>query len=198
MQNTSTAVTNEEKAIEKPEREGVHREEIHRRNHFPMVLERGLPPSDLVGILRGPLYPARNRSLRDIETKHLQFPVDAWRSPRRVFCDHFEDEVAKLFADSLPSEDNSVARQPGPIELKASAVPPNNSLWAHHDQGLFPLAPELLRNNPEEFIKPGKAWTGMHSLQDDELLPECQIFEPKAPTRTEKAENRDQKELNFV
>jgi hypothetical protein len=36
------------------------------------------------------------------------------------------------------------------------------------------------------------------ALEDDELLPECQIFDPEAPARTEKAKKRSQKESNHV
>ena len=103
MKDATTIMANEEEAVEDSEGDGVDCEEIHRGNHFPVVLEKCHPTSDLVGIPRCSLDPARNCSLRDIETKHLQFPMNPGSTPGRVLRNHFEDKLAQFLADSLSS-----------------------------------------------------------------------------------------------
>jgi hypothetical protein len=54
-------------------------------------------------------------------------------------------------------------------------------LRTHEDQGLFPSRPVLTRKDPKELVERGQARPGVLSLQDGELLPKRQVFEPQAP-----------------
>src|ERR1017187_4173496 len=198
MKNAPTIVSDEEETIEDTKCDGVDCEKVHRRNNFAVVLEKGFPPSDLVGVPWCSLDPARNRSLRDIKSKHLQFPVNARRTPAGVLSRHFEDQFAQLLADALASRGNRMVGEPGPVETETSTVPAWNGLCTHHDQGLFPSRPLLSRKDPEEFIERSETGPGVRALEDKELLPQRQVFKQKAPTRTEKANKRGQKESNRV
>src|ERR1019366_405963 len=198
MQDAPTIVSDEEETIEDTKCDGVDCEKVHCRNNFAVVLEKGFPPSDLVGVPWCSLDPARNRSLRDIKSKHLQFPVNARRTPGGVLSRHFEDQFAQLLADALSSRGNRMVGEPSPVETETSTVPARNCLCTHEDQGLFPSRPVLSRKDPEELIEPGQARPGVLALENHELLAEGHIFEPEAPMRTEKANKRGQKESNRV
>jgi hypothetical protein len=77
-------------------------------------------------------------------------------------------------------------------------MPTHRGFWTHDDQGLFPLGPESLRKNPEELIERINPRPGTLALENRELLSESQVFEQEIPTRTEKANNRRQKESNYA
>src|ERR1017187_434132 len=99
MQDARTIVSDEEETIEDAKCDGVDREKVHRCNNFAVVLEKRFPPSDLVGVLWRPPYPTRNRSLGNIESKHLQFPVNPWVRPREILRCKAKQRLAKLVAD---------------------------------------------------------------------------------------------------
>jgi|CZKC01.1.fsa_nt_gi hypothetical protein len=63
---------------------------------------------------------------------------------------------------------------------------------------MFPPRPIPSSEDPKELVEHGQSGSRMLALEDDELLPECQIFEPKAPARSEKANKRIQKEFQSV
>jgi hypothetical protein len=109
MKNAPTIMANEEETVEESEGNGVDRKKVHRCNNFAVVLEKGLPPSDLVGAPGRSLYPSRNGSLRNIKSKHLQFSVNARGTPRGVLGNHLEDQFAKFTANASPSIGNRMA-----------------------------------------------------------------------------------------
>src|SRR5258705_8226298 len=88
VQDATTIVTDDEKAIEHPEGDRRNREEVHRGNRFPVVAEKGKPALGWLRISRCPFHPTRDRSLRDIKTEHEKLAMDAWRSPLWVLNDH--------------------------------------------------------------------------------------------------------------
>src|ERR1019366_2404664 len=106
MKDAPAIMTNQEEAVEKSECNGVDCEKVHCCNNFAVVLEKRSPRSDLVGVPWCPLYPARNGALRNIKSKHLQFPVNARRTPRGVLRCHAEDQFAQLLADAFSSRGN--------------------------------------------------------------------------------------------
>ena len=75
-----------EEAVERAEPEGRNGEEVHRRNGFPVILQKGEPTSRSLWVSRRSFHPARNGSL-NIETQHQQFAMDAGRSPRWILLD---------------------------------------------------------------------------------------------------------------
>ena len=71
-------------------------------------------------------------------------------------------------------------------------------LRPHEDQDLFPSRPVLTRKDRKELVERGQARPGVLAFEDKELLPEGHIFEPEAPTRAEKANNRGQTKSDNV
>ena len=51
----------------------------------------------------------------------------------------------------------------------------------------FPGGPELLGNNPEQFVEQIEPWPWMSTFQNAELLPQGEILQYKFPTVTKKA-----------
>src|SRR5437879_225367 len=96
VQDATTIVTDDEKAIEHAEGDRRNSEEVHRGNRFPVIAEKGKPARGRLRISRCPFHPTRDRSLRDLETEHEKFSVDAWRSPRWVLNDHPEYQFLNL------------------------------------------------------------------------------------------------------
>src|SRR5258708_11328301 len=70
VQDATTIVTDDKKAIEHTERDRWYGEEVHRGNHFPVITEKGKPARGRLRISRCPLHATRDHSLRDIKTDH--------------------------------------------------------------------------------------------------------------------------------
>ena len=66
-------------------------------------------------------------------------------------------------------------------------MPPNHCLWRDDDQSFFPGGPELMGNDPEQFVEEIEPWPRMPTFQNGELLPKHEILQHKLPTATKKA-----------
>jgi hypothetical protein len=65
-------------------------------------------------------------------------------------------------------------------------MPPNHCLGRDDDQRFFPGGPELMGNDPEQFVEQFESWPRMPTFQNDELLPKRKILQHKLPTATKK------------
>src|SRR5271170_2803417 len=92
MQDLPAIMADDEKAVEQSERNARNREEIHRCDGFTMISQKRKPSLCRLGIPRRAPHPTRDRCFGNIEPKHQQFPMDAWRAPGRIFNNHPEDE----------------------------------------------------------------------------------------------------------
>jgi len=128
VEDSPTAMRNDEKAVENAEGERRHSEEVHSCNRFTMNAQEGRPLLRRLGTSRRPLHPARDGSFTNIEAKHLQFSMNAWRTPATVVGNHAEDEFAQFPAHTLSSRSGLVSRKPGPIQLEACPMPENDCL----------------------------------------------------------------------
>jgi hypothetical protein len=81
VQHTPPIMVDDEEAIEHAERKSRNREEIHRSNGFPMIVQKRKPALGWFGISRRSFHPARDRSLGDIKTKHEEFTMNARGTP---------------------------------------------------------------------------------------------------------------------
>src|ERR1700737_4016815 len=81
--------------------------------------------------------------LRQFKPKLEQFPVDAWRSPKRVLDAHPRDQHAELGLDLWPPSPS--ARLPTPITAKAGLMPTH--------EGVGPDDCEDLKDRREPTIK---------------------------------------------
>src|ERR1700724_2750682 len=118
-----------------------------------MVLEKSTPALSWLGVPRRLFHPTGDRPLRDVEAEHQQFPMDARRSPGCILGDHPEDQLPHLLR-RLSSPDRLLHfRNQSPIQSEAGLVAPDHRFRRHHDEGLFPLCPELTYDNPEKLIE---------------------------------------------
>ena len=70
MQDPPTVMTDDEEALQKAEGDGGHREEVHGRDGFAVIVQKAEPSTSGFWIFGCAFHPARNGSFRDIETQH--------------------------------------------------------------------------------------------------------------------------------
>ena len=73
-------------------------------------------------------------------------------------------------------------------------MPPNHSLRADDDEGLFPTRPKSARENSEQFIEQVESRSRMPALEDSKLLAKQMAFEQQAPPSTKTTKNEGQKQ----
>ena len=104
VQDAPTIMADDEKAIKHAESDSRNGEEIHGRNSFPVVAQKGLPAFGRFRIFRRSFHPTRDGSLGNIEAEHEKLAMDAWGSPSRILDNHAEDQLPH-FPRSLSSPD---------------------------------------------------------------------------------------------
>src|SRR5271166_2363515 len=158
VENLPPIVADDEETVQNSKGQSRHGEEIHRSDCFAVVAKKCQPAPRWIRIMIRALHPARNRSFRDVETQFEQFPVDARRSPRWVLRDHAKDQVAHFPAYRSSSNRMSCARDPTPVEPKASPMPADDSLRRNQDQRPFPSRPRSPKSDLEQFVKDAEPW----------------------------------------
>ena len=93
VQNTPPIMRDDEEAVENAEGERWHGEEVHRGDGFAMIAQKRRPSLCRFGVSRRFAHPAQDGSLGDVEAEHLQFAVNAGRTPGRILGDHAEDQL---------------------------------------------------------------------------------------------------------
>jgi hypothetical protein len=58
-------------------------------------------------------------------------------------------------------------------------MPTDNRLGSNKDQSSQPSRPDTPQSNPEETIGTGKPWPRAMSREDQNLLPQSQVFQEK-------------------
>ena len=194
MQDSSPVMRDDEETVEDAEGERRHGEEIHCRNRFTMIIQKRHPSLCRFGISRRLPHPAQHGSLRYIEAKHFQFPVNTRRTPGGIFGNHAEDEVAQFPANAFSAHAGAMSREPRPIQLEACPVPTNHGLRLNEEQCPLPPRPEPPQNPPEQFAGHSKSWLGVPLFQDAELLTQRQVFQEQVAARTDRANEQDEQE----
>src|ERR1700676_5554636 len=97
MQNAPPVMCDDEEAIENPKRQSRDGEEVHRRNHFSVVVQECGPSLRQLWVSRCLPHPAQHGSLRDIKAEHLYLPMNAWCTPGRVLGHHTKNKLAEFF-----------------------------------------------------------------------------------------------------
>src|SRR5438445_3373469 len=141
VQDTPTVVTDDEKAIERAEGDRRNSEEVHRRNRFTVITEKGKPAPGRLRISRRPFHPTRDRSLRDIKAEHEKLAMDAWHSSRGVPNDHSKDQFLNLLRRlSSPDRPPDLGDQL-PVQTESRPVPTHRRFGCDHNEGLLPSGP---------------------------------------------------------
>jgi hypothetical protein len=149
VQNTPTIMTDDEKTIEHTEGDRRNSEEVHRRNRFPVITEKGKPALGRLRISRCPFH----RSLRDIKTEHEKLAMDAWRSPRWVLNNHPENQFLNLLRRlSSPDGPPDLGDQP-PVQTESAPVPTHHGFGRDRNERLLPSGPESAGGDPEELVE---------------------------------------------
>ena len=108
VQDSSTIVADDEKAVEHAERDRWHSEEVHRRNGLAMVSKEGQPVLGPVRVFRRSFHPTGDGSLGKIKAEHEEFAMNPRRSPSWVLSDHPKDQLPnlprRLFPSNLPPD----------------------------------------------------------------------------------------------
>jgi len=151
VQNTTTAVTDDEEAVQHAKPKGWNSEEIHCGNGFTVVFEKCLPESGGCGMFGNFLHPAGNGSFRDIESQFQELAVDVGCTPCGILGDHLKNEFAHFPADVLSA--NVVARTPTPISPKSCPVPTHDCFGSDHNQRILPVRPNSRDSNPEKSVE---------------------------------------------
>jgi hypothetical protein len=138
VQDASTAVADDEEAIEHAKVDRWHGEEVHGRNRFPVVSKEGEPTFSWLGISRRPFHPTRDRSLAEIKTEHKKLAVDARRSPGWILNNHPEDQLSNFLRRRLPPHPRPDSRDQFLVQAKTSSVPANYGFRRDDDKSLFP------------------------------------------------------------
>src|SRR4029077_14342697 len=192
VQNMPPVMANDEKAIERAERKGRYREEVHRGNRFPMIAEKREPAFSRFRISRRSPHPAGNRAFRIIKPEQKQLTMNARRAPSRILRKHPEDQFSHLLRCLPTPEGRSGPGDHFPVQTKTSPVPPDHRLRRDDNEGLFPSGPEPFCQDPADLIENGEPWPGMPALQRCELLTESEIFEKQATTSAEQPKDRSE------
>jgi len=77
--------------------------------------------------------------------------MDFRRSPEGISTGHPSDEIPDL-SWNFRTAFASPPAFPTPEELEAFAMPADNGLWLHDDEGLGPVSPDPRQKDPEQAI----------------------------------------------
>jgi hypothetical protein len=113
--------------------------------------------------------------------------MDARRTPRRIFGNHSEDQLANFIGDPSSPDLLANSRDQLPIQPEPRSVPTDNSFWRDDDESLFPSCPESTNGDPEEPVDECQPRPRMPTFQDRELLAEREIFQNKVSTTPKEA-----------
>jgi len=124
VEDLTSMMRDNEKAIEHAERQRRNREEIEGSNHLSMIVEECQPTLGLhvVSALLQPLQIARHRGFRYLESELQEFTVDARRAPPRVIAFHTTNQLPKLFTD-LGTTTWLGSGPPSPQQPEAGTMP---------------------------------------------------------------------------
>jgi hypothetical protein len=152
VQDLPPVMADDEEAVEKAKGDRWHSEEIHRRDSLPVIPQECEPAFCWLRISRCSPHPARDGSLRHIESEHQELSMDARRAPGWILRNHPKYQVSNLLRNALSSDHSARSGDRPPVQREPSPVPSHDGFRTHYDQGLLPAGPEPLGNNPEELI----------------------------------------------
>ena len=113
----------------------------------------------------------------DFEAKHLEFAMNARRTPGGVLRNHAEDEFPHSRCGRLPAHAGAAARDPSPIHLETGAVPTHHSVGLHEDKRMAPSRPESSQDDPERAARSGESRLRAPRRESCELLAKRQILQ---------------------
>jgi len=177
VKDASTVMSQDKEAVEHSEGDGRHGKEVHGRKGFSVIAQARKPLLCGVRTPRSKPHPSRDASLRNLESEHDQFAVNARSAPSRILGYCFEDQLADLLADRSPTQLLSRPGKEPPVSLKTGALPSDHSIGFDHHQGVFPRRPEAPERNPEQLVHGRQSGAVVFTLVYGQLLTKREIFD---------------------
>src|ERR1039458_10349160 len=84
VQDAAAIMTDDEEAVQNPKGESGDGEEIHGRDRFPMIAQKGQPALGGLRVLGRPFHPAGNGGFRHVEAEHQEFWLGRGLAPCSV------------------------------------------------------------------------------------------------------------------
>src|ERR1019366_4236171 len=171
VQNAPAIMTDDEEAVQHPKSESGDGEEIHGRDSFPMIAQKGQPALRGLRVLGRSFHPAGNGSFRQVEAEHQELAMDARRTPTGIVSDHLKDQFTELLGDPAATAHwIPHFAEHGPVQFEPESLPAGTGGWGDNKEGLFPVSPERASYDPEEFVDGSQPWPRLLALKDGELL----------------------------
>ena len=98
VQNPSSIMRDHEEAVEHPKRQSRYREEVRRGDNFTVIAQKSCPSRSWLRAPGSFPHPTQHSALGDVESEHLQFTMNALRSPGRVLGRHSEDQFTNVLS----------------------------------------------------------------------------------------------------
>jgi len=166
MQNLTPTVGDNEKTVEHAKCHGWHREEVHRGDSLAMVRQERHPFFCRLRIPGRFPHPVQHSSFRDFEAEHLEFAMNARRTPSRILRDHAEYHLPQFFACGPSSHAGPAPRDPLPVQLEPCSMPTDNGFGLNNENRPLPARPDSAQEAPEELV--GQHRMSPRSLPDHE------------------------------
>jgi hypothetical protein len=186
-------VLDEDEHVQRPERERLHGQQVHRPD-APAVVAEERPPAlaRRAGWAAVPVL--LDGALADDDAQLQQLAADALGAPGGILPRDAGDQLADLRAQArLPSPG---ARPPPPAEPPASAVPANDRLGRDQGKVSAPVAPNHAGHHPEEPVVGAQARAlARGPSQDGELLAQQEVLGDQIAAGSDgRAEQRDEEQ----
>ena len=183
VQDLAASVFDREEAVERLEGHCRHREEVEGDDRLAVILEKRKPPLTRVATAPNSSQIPGHTPLGDDEAELQKSAMDLGRSPIRVLCCQAPDQTADFIGDLGPAATR--AGTPMPVEPENGAVPADDGLGLHHDEGVGPAGPKAAAGRPEESVRRVQYWPRPFPFEDRDLLSEGEDFQGRVASSTE-------------
>src|SRR5258707_9271075 len=152
-QQSPPAVSHDQQAIEQPERDCRHHEQVHRGNPISMVTKER-PPS-LRGRKPPPHHIFGHAGLADIDAKLEKLAMDPRCPPQRIGDAHLTDKLAYFCRHGRSSA--AVLRFPSPIRSQSRTVPTDYGLRSDNCKCAIHLGKQSADASQYRFVNRNKS-----------------------------------------
>ena len=102
--------------------------------------------------------------------------MDSRRAPERIGLSHSYDESPDLAACAWAAR-RGASGESGPVLAEAAALPSQNSVRRHDQEGLLPPGPDTGQRDPEQSIAAEQLRPVHHPLVDGELVAQRKVLQ---------------------
>ena len=182
-QDLPPAMSHNQQAIEQPERDCRHHEQVHRGDPVSMITKERFP--SLRGRRPPPCHIFGHASLTDIDAQLEQFTVNPRRSPSLVLDAHLTDQVANFQWHDWATA--AASRLPAPVQSETCPMPTDHGVWPHYRQGIIGIGEQSADARQYQSINRDEGrLSGASPPKYIDLLPQHQQFSFKRSSRPKK------------